>query len=58
MRFIETGEFRNIDLAGAAGLCIGDVGEPFQFGRKIGEAPTGITDGVPGLRTHSRSRRI
>jgi hypothetical protein len=34
MRFIKTGEFRNIDLAGAAGLCIGDVGEPFQFGEK------------------------
>ena len=39
MRFIDTGEFRNIDLADVAGLCIGDVGEPFQFGRKIGEAP-------------------
>jgi hypothetical protein len=34
----EGDEFRDIDPIGASRFRIGDVGEPFQFGRYIGEA--------------------
>ena len=40
INFRETGEsekFRDIDLISAARFGIGDVGEPFQLGRNIGE---------------------
>ena len=38
--FGETGEcheLRDINLVGASRFCIGDVGEPFQFGRHVRE---------------------
>jgi hypothetical protein len=34
----ERDEFRDVDLIGLPGFRIGDVGEPFQLGRNIGEA--------------------
>ena len=33
----EDGEFRNVDLVGAPGFGIGDVGEPFEFRGNVGE---------------------
>jgi hypothetical protein len=33
----EGDEFFDVDLVGAAGLGIGEIGEPFEFGRDVGE---------------------
>ena len=33
----ESDELRDIDLVGASGFRVGDVGEPFQLGRYVGE---------------------
>ncbi len=33
----EAGKLLDIDFVGAAGFGVGDVGEPFQLGRHIGE---------------------
>src|SRR5713226_3374808 len=33
----EGDEFLDVDLVGAAGFGIGEVGEPFEFGRYVGE---------------------
>ena len=34
---VKADELRNVDLVGAPGFRIGDVGEPFDFGGNIGE---------------------
>jgi len=49
------GEFRNVDLVGAARFLIDDVGEPFKLGRNVGEVTIlGRCQGSPGNRNQLR----